>query len=194
MAVRQSCRMFSAQKAQPAGLESYLAGQLDAPLSYDEVGATLGVSPAGYHRVREQVLLGASEEVFRCAVTGLREWKAHTAAGVTVVPAAAAIEVGTTVALGFSIGPLHVLASCRVVAVVDETSRFGFAYGTLSDHPEQGEELFLIERDDADQVWFRIVAFSRAHDLLARLGGPITRRVQRRATQQYLEGLRAYCR
>jgi hypothetical protein len=28
-------------------------------------------------------------------------------------------------------------AVCRVVAVIDEPDRFGFAYGTLPDHPER---------------------------------------------------------
>ena len=58
--------------------------------------------------------------------------------------------------------------------------RFGFAYGTLPDHVESGEERFLIEWDQVGgAVWYDILAFSRPHHLLARLGYPYVRRVQR---------------
>jgi uncharacterized protein (UPF0548 family) len=83
-----------------------------------------------------------------------------------------------------------VLAACRVVAVVDEPDRFGFAYGTLPLHPESGEEAFLVERGPDDAVRFRVVAVSRPAHPLARLGAPVTRLVQRRVTSRYLEGLR----
>ena len=38
--------------------------------------------------------------------------------------------------------------------------RFGFAYGTLREHAESGEERFTVEwsRDD-DRVWYDILAF-----------------------------------
>ena len=74
--------------------------------------------------------------------------------------------------------------------VIDEPDRFGFAYGTLPSHPEEGEEHFLVTRAMHGVVRFDVVAFSRAHDLLTRLGGPIPRRIQAHATQQYLQGMR----
>jgi uncharacterized protein (UPF0548 family) len=110
----------------------------------------------------------------------------------TVVPAGAPISEGTTVAVLTSVGPLTVLASCRIVVVVDEPDRFGFAYGTLPAHPEEGEERFVVTRDDAGAVRFEVAAFSRPHDLLTKLGGPLPRHLQRRATTRYLEGLREF--
>ena len=82
------------------------------------------------------------------------------------------------------------MAACRIVAVVDEPRRFGFAYGTLPLHPESGEEAFLVDRGEDDVVRFRVVAASRPAHPLARLGAPVARRVQRRITAGYLEGLR----
>jgi uncharacterized protein (UPF0548 family) len=41
-------------------------------------------------------------------------------------------------------------------------------------------------------VRFEVVAFSRPHDRLTRLGGPIPRWLQRRATARYLAGMRAH--
>jgi uncharacterized protein (UPF0548 family) len=110
----------------------------------------------------------------------------------TVVPADAPITEGTTVAVLTSLGPLHVLSACRIIRVVDEPDRFGFAYGTLPSHPEEGEEHFVVTRAPDGGVRFEVVAFSRHHDLLTKLGGPIPRRFQARATQQYLEGMRQH--
>ena len=76
------------------------------------------------------------------------------------------------------------LNACRIVYVVDEAGpvrRYGFAYGTLPDHAGTGEERFLVEWDRASgEVWYDILAFSRPHQLLTRLGYPYMRRVQKR--------------
>jgi uncharacterized protein (UPF0548 family) len=73
------------------------------------------------------------------------------------------------------------LNACRVVYVVEEADRFGFAYGTLPDHAGSGEERFLVEWDQATGlVWYDVLAFSRPRHVLARLGYPWTRRVQKR--------------
>jgi uncharacterized protein (UPF0548 family) len=70
------------------------------------------------------------------------------------------------------------------VYVVDEEGpmeRFGFAYGTLAEHAESGEERFTVEwnRYD-DSVWYDILAFSRPRQMLARLGHPVSRLLQRK--------------
>jgi uncharacterized protein (UPF0548 family) len=75
--------------------------------------------------------------------------------------------------------------------VVDEADRYGFAYGTLPGHPEQGEEAFVVERL-ADRTVFRIVALSRPAEWLARAGGPISRRIQRSTARRYLDALAAH--
>lgn len=49
----------------------------------------------------------------------------------------------------------------RVVAVVDEPRRRGFAYGTLPGHPLSGEESFVVEHRDDDSVWLTIRSLSR---------------------------------
>ena len=80
------------------------------------------------------------------------------------------------------------LNACRIVYVIDEAGpvqRFGFAYGTLPDHAETGEERFLIEWDRADNsVWYDILAFSRPRHPLTRLGYPFARLVQKSFARQ----------
>jgi len=86
------------------------------------------------------------------------------------------------------LGPLTAIAVCRVVAIVDEPDRYGFAYGTLPGHPERGEEAFVVQHANGRLV-FRIMAFSKPAEVLARLGGPVTRRIQQATTTRYLQGL-----
>ncbi|HEY3673888.1 MAG TPA: DUF1990 domain-containing protein [Acidimicrobiia bacterium] len=183
--------MFRLRRPTDQQLSHFLARERTSPLTYSEVGASFDAElPAGYHHVRAGIDLGAGDDVWQRACAGIRTWAAHRGAGMTVVPADAPIVEGTTVAVLTSLGPLHVLSACRVVRVVDEPNRFGFAYGTLPSHPEEGEEHFLVRRSPDLSVRFDVVAFSRHHDLLTKLGGPIPRHVQARATQQYLEGMR----
>jgi len=75
---------------------------------------------------------------------------------------------------------------------VDEegtVKRFGFAYGTLAEHAESGEERFSIEWNRADDtVWYDIRAFSRPRQMLARLMGyPLSPSLQKR----FAEGSKA---
>jgi uncharacterized protein (UPF0548 family) len=102
------------------------------------------------------------------------------------------MRYGLATRLVLPVGPLRAIAACRVVYLRDEPNRFGFAYGTLPLHPETGEESFMVERDDDGSVWFRVAAFSRPRELLARLGAPVRRLVQRRVTNGYLNAMKQW--
>ena len=78
---------------------------------------------------------------------------------------------------------------CRVVEVVDEPRRWGFAYGTLPSHPEQGEESFVVTWSDDDLVHSEIQAFSRPANHLVRLSGLIARWIQRLGTSSYFTAM-----
>jgi uncharacterized protein (UPF0548 family) len=119
---------------------------------------------------------------------GLRTWQAHRLRGLSICPSRAPIEVGVTVLVCVGRG-LVVPAPCRIVKVLDEADRWGFAYGTLPGHPEQGEEAFVVSLDPEGSVRFEIRAFSRPASRLVELSGPIGRSVQRRATEGYLASL-----
>lgn len=69
-------------------------------------------------------------------------------------------------------------APCRIVWTVEEHRRAGWAYGTLSGHPECGEESFVVDRTGDGTVWLTVSAFSRAAKWYARAGGPATRGLQ----------------
>ena len=84
--------------------------------------------------------------------------------------------------------------ACRIVYVVDDegpVQRFGFAYGTLPEHAESGEERFTVEWHEADDaVWYDIVAFSRPQQLLTRLAYALVRRLQKRFARDSAAAMR----
>lgn len=98
------------------------------------------------------------------------------------------VAVGTNVALSAPLPIGFVDATCRIVAVVDEPDRVGFAYGTLSMHPECGEESFLIVRDEGD-IRFEVQAVSKPKHPLARLIPPAAGRLQDAAVRRYLSAM-----
>jgi len=172
-------------------LEAIAHRSVEARPTYDEVGATLtGKMPPSFRHDREVIELPARPDAFERGVDGLRCWAAHRGAGLRVGPDTSPVE-GGTIAIAAPVGPVTAVAVCRVIAVVDEPNRYGFAYGTLPGHPERGEEAFVVERVDA-RTTFTITAFSRPAELLARLGGPMTRRIQRSTTRRYLDALAGF--
>jgi len=157
-------------------------------VNYDAVGSTLGGSfPDDFRHDRWRRRLPTVPGAFERAREGLKSWQAHLGAGIDVQPRAVP-EPGATVALSVPMGPFTVVAACRIVRVVDEPHRWGFAYGTLPGHPECGEEAFVVEEAGAGPE-FTVAAFSRPASSYARLGGPATRWFQRRITRRYLEAL-----
>jgi uncharacterized protein (UPF0548 family) len=192
--------VFLARRPSDARMSQILAEVSDAPLTYAEVAATAhpGELPAGYHHVRAATVLGRGEQAFAAAVAGLRAWQLHRRQGFRVVPADPPVAVGTVVAVDVPLAVLHVIAACRITWVVDEPARFGFGYGTLPVHPESGEEAFVVERasagDGGGEVTLAITAFSRPRHPLVRLGGPVARWQQGRATKGYLDALAAHVR
>ncbi|MFF0741220.1 DUF1990 family protein [Streptomyces sp. NPDC004111] len=150
--------------------------------TYAWTGATRtgdGRCPAGFRPLLVRVRIGEGPAVQRAAGAAVLEWRMHRAVGVTVDAEADRAAPGVGVVVGLGAGRHRIEAPCRVVWTVDEERRAGFAYGTLTGHPECGEEAFLVEMADDGGVWFTVRAFSRPAAWYARAGGPVTRLLQR---------------
>lgn len=189
--------MFSLRRPSSAELTALLERQRSQGFSYRAVGSTRAQLPAeqvGYRDHEGTVDLGHGQTVFDRAVAGLRDWQAHHGAGVAVFPAQARLEAGVDVLLLVKTAGLFVVAACRIVYVIDEPGAFGFAYGTLPMHPEEGEEAFMIRFDDADVVRFHVAAFSRPGHPVVRLGRPAAELIQRQFTRRYLTSLQRLVR
>ena len=134
---------------------------------------------------RYRVRLGEGEVAFARAKRALLGWQQFGLGWAEIVPRGAPMEVGTTVAvLARHHGFLSLDAIVRMVYLVEQSGcvdRFGFAYGTLPGHGEKGEERFAVEWYHADDcVHYDVLAFSRPKHLLAWLGYPLARSLQRR--------------
>jgi uncharacterized protein (UPF0548 family) len=156
-------------------------------LTYGPTGGSLGgASPAGLKRRRWSVVL--PNGAFDRAVEAIHAWEVHRGAGL-LVAADGTIAVGTNVALSAPLPLGFVDATCRIVGVVDEPHRVGFAYGTLSVHPEQGEEAFIVVRAANGETHFKVEAVSRGRHPLARVLPIIAHRLQDAAVRRYLSAM-----
>ena len=155
-------------------------------LTYTEVGATAGPLPAGYHHVQKSAVIGQGRRRFEEAADAGMRWGMLRGAGLRVEATSEVAAVGSDVIV--HLGPVR--APCRVVYVVDEPDRRGFAYGTLPGHAESGEERFMVRYDPAtEEVYAEVVAFSRHGTWWSRLGAPVTSVIQRVVTDRYLRAL-----
>jgi uncharacterized protein (UPF0548 family) len=94
-----------------------------------------------------------------------------------------------TVVVSVGSSKFAIAAPCRIIDVVDQDRRAGFVYVTLPDHPERGEESFMVTHDEDDCVRFTVAALSAPNEWVTRLSGPVGRMVQSRATNGYLGSL-----
>ena len=165
-------------------LREFLKSQSKLSVTYMAVEATASLPPAGYTVDHTRIKLGQGEEVFTEAKNALGRWEQFCLGWLEAWSPRTPIQTGEVVAVIAQNLGLWWLNACRIVYVVNETgsvSRYGFAYGTLPDHAGTGEERFLIEWDRmSGEVWYDILAFSRPHIFLTRLGYPYMRRIQRR--------------
>jgi uncharacterized protein (UPF0548 family) len=156
------------------------------PLTYAEVGATAGPLPAGYHHVQKSAVIGHGRRRFEGAAEAGMRWGMLRGAGLKVEATTEVAAVGSEVIV--RMGPVR--APCRVVYVVDEPNRRGFAYGTLPGHAESGEELFVVRYEPAtDEVYADVTAFSRHATWWSRLASPVTSLAQRVITKRYLTAI-----
>jgi len=191
--------VYALSRPGPRAIASFLARQGALPWSYAEVGATrAGAAPAGYAVDHNRRRIGAGAADFERARAAIRRWSMFDLGWVEIHPRAPAIEPGTSVAILVRALGCWSLNASRIVYAVDERGaerRFGFAYGTLPDHAERGEERFTVEWRADDSVWYDLFAFSRPNQAPTRALAGWTRRMQGRfaagslaAMQRAVEG------
>ena len=175
--------MFLMRRPSIGDIERFLDRSRRLPLSYGPIG--LLDNPSDRYKLDEQlVAIGHGAADFDLARIGLAAWKHFDIGWVELFPKQAPIETGTVVAvlirhLGFwSLNGARVL---NHAGGSDSHPSFGFAYGTLTNHAEHGEELFEVRLDpDSGDVLYRIRAVSWPQSPLARIGQPVVRLLQAR--------------
>ena len=166
-------------------MRRFLDAQRALPFSYEAVGATRdGEVPAGFDHDRNRQRLGTGPACFAAACDAIRAWAMFPAPLARIEPGGIPIAPGEVAGVVSRVVGLWWLSAARIVYVIEEPRRFGFAYGTLPGHVERGEGRFCVEWLDDDTVWYDIDAFSQPRYWMVRLGKPIARRVQRRFGQE----------
>jgi uncharacterized protein (UPF0548 family) len=175
--------MFLARRPTPATIDRFLLGSQSLPLSYGPIGVVRDEA-VGHDLDEALVRIGRGNADFERARAALIAWKQFDIGWVELFPKHAGVAVGTVVAVLIRHLGFWSLNGCRVLYTVgglDDAPRFGFAYGTLTNHAESGEELFEVFVDPrTDDVMYRIRATSSPQTVLARVGQPIVRLLQAR--------------
>jgi len=175
--------MFLIAKPQQKEIDKFLADRVSDDFSYPEIGATKNNAPSGYVVDHNRLKLGSGKADYERAKTAVRQWKMFAFDWVTLYYDDTPIEAGKTVAILVNHFGFYSLSSARIVYTIDESAeieRYGFAYGTLREHEEIGEERFSVEfHHDSGEVWYDLYAFSKPGSLLARIGYPLSRYLQR---------------
>jgi uncharacterized protein (UPF0548 family) len=172
--------MFFVRRPSREAIDRFVRDSQELPLSYGPIGIVNGETPCR-DLDEATVMIGRGKADFDRARTALMAWKQFDIGWVQTFPRHAPVEVGTVVAVLIQHLGFWSLNGCRVLYNVGGDGRFGFAYGTLTNHAESGEELFDVFLDsETDEVRYRIRATSKPQAALARIGQPIVRALQAR--------------
>jgi len=186
--------MFLIRKPSAEQIRGVIDSQTSLDFTYPMVGATRNAeAPSGFAVDHNRIQLGNGKEVFETAKRALADWQHYRFSWLELHRPESVPEVGQTVAKVTRALGLWVLNVCRIVYLVEEDRplrRSGFAYGTLPEHAECGEERFQVEWHADDSVWYDIFAFSRPHQLLARIGKPYVRLKQKQFAWESLAAMK----
>lgn len=99
------------------------------------------------------------------------------------------VGAGTTIRVDGRVKGMRADAELRVIFAVEEPRRVGFALGTVSDSVVSGEESFMLDWLDNDEVWFTVRAFDAPRAVLYRMLPELTRRRRRELFTRYLRAI-----
>ena len=188
--------MYLFKKPGDDRIRAFIESQSQLDFTYPSVGATRdGGHPSGFLVDHHRVRLGAGQATFEVAKRALREWQHYRFGWIELYRPDVDPEPGQTVGVLARVLGIWSLNACRVVYVAEEKEsprRFAFAYGTLPEHAESGEERFQVEwYPEDDSIWYDILAFSRPNQLFARLGYPYVRRKQMQFARDSMLAMKA---
>ncbi|MFT4212744.1 MAG: DUF1990 family protein [Microbacterium sp.] len=99
------------------------------------------------------------------------------------------VGAGMTLRLHGRIGSHSADAEVRVIFVVEEKRRIGFALGTVGDSVVSGEESFMLDWYENDEVWFTVRAFDAPVAVRYRMLPQLVKHRRRELAQRYLRAI-----
>jgi uncharacterized protein (UPF0548 family) len=171
--------MLSITIPSPARTAAFIKKQSGLNFTYSpQKGTSFKDTITGYDNDFLKEKIGFGEKDFVRAKEAIRQWHMFPLSWSKILPQNAPIETGITIAMYARFMGFWWHNACKIIYIIDEKTRFGFAYGTLPGHIECGEELFLVELDTDGNVFYSIKAFSKPRHILAKMAYPIMRRLQ----------------
>jgi|SRR3954469_12659220 uncharacterized protein (UPF0548 family) len=188
--------MFLIAKLSDRKIAQFISQLRDSQYSYRDVGATASTIPRSYNIDHNRLRLGSGAAIWERAIGAIKSWEMFRLGWVQLCWLDPPIRAGCDVAILVSHCGFYSLNGARIVYLVNDdgpTKRFGFAYGTLADHAESGEERFVVEWDqDENAVYYDLLAFSRPAQLLSRLAFPVSRLLQKRFAAAFKAAMAAF--
>jgi len=174
-----------------AKAQAWLDSVKKLPITYWERGATAWERmPQEFTHDEQRIKIGSGDVAWRAAKQAIRAWKMFPSDWIKLSDTPQ-IEVGEQVLVIARLLGLWWSNPARIVYTVEEKDRFGFAYGTLPGHLEQGEELFLVERDAQGDVYYTLRVMSRPIWWAAKLFKSFARMQQARFRMESFLSMRA---
>ena len=172
-------------------LEEFTNRSRGLDLSYEPVGLAQQ-SPAGWNVDSVSAVIGRGEEDFARAKRALASWQHFAIAWMEMYPRDAPQIPGTIVTIAARVCGIWWLNGCRVLYRLDAVDgrSAGFAYGTLTNHVEAGEEQFIVAIEPNGAVHYSIRAVSRPRSMVVRFGYPYTRLLQARFRRASIAAMR----
>lgn len=99
------------------------------------------------------------------------------------------VGAGSTIRVHGRVGGHRADAELRVIFALEEPRRVGFALGTVGGSVVSGEESFIVDWYDNDEVWFTVRAFDAPVAFLYRMLPPLVRRRRRELFGRYLRAI-----
>jgi uncharacterized protein (UPF0548 family) len=183
--------MFSIRRPSLKQIGQFVEQSKDLTLSYHPIGIAKGNAP-GFTLDEASAVIGRGRDAFARSKMALTSWKQFDLGWVELFPPGASIEPESAVGVLVHHLGMWSLNGCRVVYTIDDRdgARFGFAYGTLTNHAECGEEIFEVSLNEREEVIYRIRAVSKPRAMLARVGYPVTRIFQARFRRDSIRAMR----
>jgi uncharacterized protein (UPF0548 family) len=190
--------MFLVSKPSKEQVERFVHELSTRHFSYPDVGASVYGAPKHYTVDHNRIRLGKGEEVWKRAVEAIRRWEMFNLSWTELCWPEAPIRWGTDVAVLIHHFGFYSLNASRIVYVIDDQDetvhRFGFAYGTLTEHAEAGEERFRVDWHKKDgSVYYDLMAFSRPAHVLSKVGYPVVRGLQKRFAKESMASMARWC-
>ncbi len=173
--------LFQFSLPRQAQLDALIHTQKDAELTYNKNKLE------GYDNDKNQIFLGNGADVWAAAKVAMSEWAMFPDSWARIYYQNPTFTEGDIVVMCARVFGIWWLNASRILYVNDDAHHFGFAYGTLPNHVESGEELFQITRDEQGDVYYTLTAFSHPRFWAVRLTYPLSRYFQKKFVRDSLQ-------